>query len=213
MTAPAGAPAVPPPPRLDPFALPAATTARFLLMIVVAVTSAVHLYLVLLDRYAAGSTDLGPRGCALAAGSGAGRIPDGVLVSAYVECVQRDSARTGWVVIGMVAGLLAVAVVIHLLHPRLVMLSRPRPLAQFAVDEGMAAVVRRVEDTVRARPRGPRCTSRHCARARAAGPSAVVPGTGSSSTSGCCARPTPTPGNSTPSSPTSWPICATRTSA
>ncbi|MEU1393010.1 MULTISPECIES: M48 family metalloprotease [unclassified Nonomuraea] len=148
--APAGAPAVPPPPRLDPFALPAATTARFLLMMVVAVTSAVHLYLVLLDRYVAGGTDLGPRGCALAAGSGAGRIPDGVLVSAYVECVQRESARTGWMVIGMVAGLLAVAVVIHLLHPRLVMLSRPRPLAQFAVDEGMAAVVRRVEDTVRA---------------------------------------------------------------
>ncbi|MER6508368.1 M48 family metalloprotease [Nonomuraea sp. NPDC001636] len=149
-TAPAGRPAAPPPPRLDPFALPAATTARFLLMIVVAVTSAVHLYLVLLDRYAAAGTDRGSRACALAARSGAGRIPDAALVSAYVECVQRDSARTGWVVIGMVAGLLAVAVVIHLLHPRLVMLSGPRPLARFAVDEGMAAVVRRVEDTVRA---------------------------------------------------------------
>ncbi|MGW2215984.1 M48 family metalloprotease [Nonomuraea sp. NPDC001684] len=149
-TARAGTPATPPPPRLDPFALPAATTARFLLMIVVAVTSAVHLYLVLLDRYAAGSPDRGYRACALAAGSGAGRIPDGVLVSAYIDCVQRYSARTGWVVIGMVAELLAVAVVIHLLHPRLVMLSGPRPLAQFAVDEGMAAVVRRVEDTVRA---------------------------------------------------------------
>ncbi|MFI7416131.1 M48 family metalloprotease [Nonomuraea sp. NPDC049684] len=139
-----------PPPRLDPFALPAATTARFLLMIVVAVASAVHLYLVLLDRYTAGSTSLGLRACALAVESGAGRVPDGVLVSAYVECAERESARTGWVVAGMVAGMLAVAVVIHLLHPRLVMLSRPRPLAQFAVDEGMAAVVRRVEDTVRA---------------------------------------------------------------
>ncbi|MFI6183163.1 M48 family metalloprotease [Nonomuraea sp. NPDC051191] len=148
--APAGPPVPPSPPRLDPFALPAATTARFLLMIVVAVTSAVHLYLVLLDRYFTARTDLGPRACALAANSGAGRVPDGDLVRDYLGCLQHASVRAGWTVIGMVAVLLAVTVVIHLLHPRLVMRSRPRPLARLAVDEGMAAVVRRVEDTVRA---------------------------------------------------------------
>ncbi|MFI6925375.1 M48 family metalloprotease [Nonomuraea spiralis] len=142
--------AAPPPPRLDPFALPAATTARFLLLIVVAVTSSIHLYLTLLDPYVTGRPDTVSGACALAARSGAGRVPDRELVSSYVDCVQRGSVRTGVALVGMVVVLLAVAVVIHLLHPRLVMLSRPRPLAQLAVDEGMAAVVRRVEDTVRA---------------------------------------------------------------
>ncbi|AWS44630.1 M48 family metalloprotease [Streptosporangium sp. 'caverna'] len=145
-------PPVATPPRLDPFALPAATTARFLLMIVVAVTSSIHLYVALLGWFVSvtNRVNAAPYGCALTTRATAGRIPDRDLVAAYIGCVRGVTARNGFVLIGMVLVLVAAAVAIYLVHPRLVMLSRPRPLAQLAVDEGMAAVVRRVEETVRA---------------------------------------------------------------
>src|SRR5262245_7375040 len=111
--------------RLDPHALPPATTGRFLLLIATAIASSAYVYAWLVERleHVSGA----PRRCADIARADAGRVLPDELIDWYNGCVVWASVQEASLVGLMMLIFCGITVVIYLALPRL-LTRRLRPL-------------------------------------------------------------------------------------
>jgi peptidase M48-like protein len=104
------------PPRFDSFTLPAATAARFLLLIITALAASAYVYAWLVGRLAAVSG--APALCADAARGAAGRVQPDRLIDWYGSCQRWANLREAGYIAAMVGLLVAATVTIYLVRPR-----------------------------------------------------------------------------------------------
>jgi Zn-dependent protease with chaperone function len=130
------------PARLDPHALPAATTGRFLLLIATAVVSSVQVYAWLIGRL--GMSGGARRRCVTTVrGAGAELMPD-ALIDWYSACSLWASLDEASVVLLMMLVFAVVTVGIYLVMP--VRLARGlTPVRDLVDDDGIGHVARHIE--------------------------------------------------------------------
>lgn len=134
--------------RPDPFLLPQATGALFMLLIVSALASSIYVY-----AWAAGLFRTGFRGpvakamasCADVARSKVGATDPTVLTVGFHDCVVSVERHAVALVAALVVTLAIVAVVIYWVTPRFIRRTPCRPLRDFATDVAAAAAVAEIE--------------------------------------------------------------------
>lgn len=128
-------------PRLDPLALPPATTGRFLLLLATAVASSAYVYAWLVERLQIVSD--APGQCVQLARANQPRLTARALVDWYGDCVVWASLQQATVVISMVVIFAVATGAIFLALPRL-LTRRLKPLASYVDHRDIGHVARQV---------------------------------------------------------------------
>ncbi|MFY1659705.1 M48 family metalloprotease [Micromonospora sp. WMMD1274] len=138
-------------PRLNPFALPPATTGRFLLLMATAVAASVQVYGWLVARLE--TVSAAPARCVGTARGMSGTVRPDQLIDWYAECEVWASVREARLVALMIAVFAVVTVAIYFAMPRYTRRGLV-PLRRYADDPVLGPTVRRIEELVASERKG-----------------------------------------------------------